>query len=133
MAQAGRNAYGEEMRRRAVRILSEGAGHRSLARELDIPDATARQWARAFAAGGEDAVMNGGSHHRAYDFETKLAVARDRVERGKSVREVMIAHGVTSESSVKMWCRKYRDGGADALVEKRRGRRPASGERRDDI
>ena len=79
-----------------------------------------------------DAVMNGGSHHRAYDFETKLAVARDRVERGKSVREVMIAHGVTSESSVKMWCRKYRDGGADALVEKRRGRRPASGERRDD-
>ena len=120
------------MRRRAVRILSEGAGHRSLARDLGIPDATARQWARAFAAGGEDAVMNGGSHHRAYDFETKLAVARDRVERGKSVREVMIAHGVTSESSVKMWCRKYRDGGADALVEKRRGRRPASGERRDD-
>lgn len=132
MAQAGRNAYGEEMRRRAVRILGEGAGHRALARELGIPDATARQWARAFAAGGEDAVMNGGSRHRAYDFETKLAVARDRVERGKSVREVMIAHGVTSESSVKMWCRKYRDGGADALVEKRRGRRPASGERRDD-
>ena len=58
MAQAGRNAYGEEMRRRAVRILSEGAGHRSLARELGIPDATARQWARSYAVGGQAAVMN---------------------------------------------------------------------------
>ena len=73
------------MRRRAVQILSEGAGHRALAGQLGIPDATARQWARAFAAGGAEAVLNGGSRHRVYDFETKMAVVRDRLER--EVRE----------------------------------------------
>lgn len=126
MAQRKRAVYSDAMRRRAVQILSEGAGHRALAGQLGIPDATARQWARAFSAGGAEAVLNGGSRHRVYDFETKMAVVRDRLERGKSVREVMMAHGIPSESSVKMWCRKYRQGGAEALVDKPRGRKPRS-------
>lgn len=124
MTREKRAVYGETMRRQAVRILAEGVGHRALAARLGIPDATARQWARAFAAGGEDAVLNGGAKHRSYDFETKLSVARDRIDKGKSVREVMVAYGVTSESSVKMWCRKYREGGAEALVDRPRGRKP---------
>ena len=125
--------YDDDVRRRAAELFEAGAGHRLVAAALEIPDATARQWSRAFSAGGADAVLGGGSRRMTYDLETKLDAVRDHLDRGKSVREVMIAHGVTSESSVKMWCRKYRDGGADALVEKRRGRRPASGERRDDI
>lgn len=116
--------YSAATRKQAVQILSEGAGHRALASRLGIPEATARQWARSFAVGGKDAVLNAGTRHRVYSYELKLAVAQDRVERGMTVREVMIKHSVPSESSVKAWCRQYRNGGAAALVDKPRGRKP---------
>ena len=118
--------YGKEVRERAIEILDAGAGHRALAAKLGIPEATARQWARAYAAGGKDAVLNAGARHRVYEYDVKLAVARDRVERGKTVREVMIKYNVPSESSVKAWCRLYRAKGAAALVDKPRGRKPHS-------
>lgn len=41
-----------------------------------------------------------------------------------SVREVMIKHGIPSESSVKTWCRQYRAHGEEALVNKPRGVKP---------
>ena len=115
------------MRKQAAKLLAEGVGHRSLATQMGIPEATARQWARAFAVGGEAAVLNAGARHRVYDYDLKLAVAKDRVERGKTVREVMVTYGVPSESSVKTWCRLYRAQGAEALVDKPRGRKPGQG------
>ena len=124
MPQKKRRVYNTKIRKQAVQILQEGAGHRSLAARLGIPEATARQWSRAYAVGGEAAVLNAGSHHRVYDYETKLAVVRDRLERGKTVREVMIEPGVPSESSVKSWCRLYRAKGPEALVDRPRGRKP---------
>ena len=36
----------------------------------------------------------------------------------------MIKHGIPSESSVKAWCRQYRESGESALVDKPRGRKP---------
>lgn len=116
--------YGPEVRKQAVEVLEAGAGHRSLARKLGIPEATARQWARAFAVGGADAVLNAGSTHRVYSYDLKLAVVKDRIESGLTVREVMIKYHIPSESSVKAWCRQYREGGAGALVDKPRGRKP---------
>lgn len=116
--------YDARIRKRAVKILATGAGHRLLATELGIPEATARQWARAYAVGGQAAVLNAGSKHRVYPYELKLSVVRDRIENGLSVREVMIKHGVPSESSVKTWCRQYRDDGPEALIDKPRGRKP---------
>lgn len=49
---------------------------------------------------------------------------KDRLENGMTVREVMIKHGIPSESSVKTWCRQYREHGAEALVNKPRGVKP---------
>ena len=60
-----------------------------MAAALEIPDATARQWSRAFSAGGADAVLGGGSRRMTYDLETKLDAVRDHLDRGKSIREVM--------------------------------------------
>lgn len=122
--QAKRTVYNAKIRKQAVKILAEGAGHRSLAAKLKIPEATARQWSRAYAVGGEEAVLNAGARHNVYDYETKLAVVTDRLERGKTVREVMIEYGVPSESSVKSWCRLYRARGPEALIDKPRGRKP---------
>lgn len=116
--------YDTRIRKQAVKILATGAGHRLLATKLGIPEATARQWARAYAVGGQAAVLNAGSKHRVYPYELKLSVVLDRLENGLSVREVMIKHGVPSESSVKTWCRQYREGGPEALVDRPRGRKP---------
>lgn len=116
--------YDADVRRRAAKILSTGVGHRALSTALDIPEATARQWARAYAVGGAAAVTNAGATHRVYPYELKLSVVRDRMENGLSVREVMVKYGVPSESSVKTWCRQYRESGAEALIDKPRGRKP---------
>ncbi len=116
--------YDEKVRKRAVKILASGAGHRLLATTLGIPEATARQWARAYAVGGQAAVLNAGAKHRVYPYELKLSVVKDRLEGGLSVRDVMIKHGVPSESSVKTWCRQYREQGPEALIDRPRGRKP---------
>lgn len=116
--------YSDDVRRQAVAILEAGAGHRSLASQLGIPEATARQWTRAFAVGGAGAVLNAGSSHHAYSLETKLAVVKDRIDSGLSVRDVMVKYGVPSESSVKAWCRRFRAEGEAGLVDKPRGRKP---------
>lgn len=59
MSEATRTrTHAPEVRQRAVEVLQEGVGHRALAAELGIPQATARQWARAYAVGGADAVLN---------------------------------------------------------------------------
>lgn len=113
-----------KVRRQAVAALSEGAGHRALASKLGIPDATARQWARAYAVGGRAAVLNAGTRHRVYPFELKLSAVKDRLENGMTVREVMVKHGIPSESSIKTWCRQYRERGPEALVNKPRGVKP---------
>lgn len=58
MSEATRTrTHAPEVRQRAVEILQEGVGHRALAAELGIPQATARQWARAYAVGGADGVL----------------------------------------------------------------------------
>lgn len=74
--------------------------------------------------GGADAVLNAGARHHTYSYDVKLAVVKDRLENGLTVREAMIKHKIPSESSVKAWCRLYRDGGEAALVDKPRGRKP---------
>lgn len=120
MSEATRTrTHAPEVRQRAVEILQEGVGHRALAAELGIPQATARQWARAYAVGGADAVLNAGSHHHTYSYDVKLAVVKDRLENGLTVREAMIKHKIPSESSVKAWCRQYRESGESALVDSR--------------
>ena len=117
-------AYNAKVRRQAVRILATGAGHRALATKLGIPEATARQWARSYAVGGAQAVLNAGAKHRVYPYELKLSAVQDRLEHGMTVREVMVKHGIPSESSIKTWCRQYREQGAEALVNKPRGVKP---------
>lgn len=57
-------------------------------------------------------------------YDVKLAVVKDRLENGLTVREAMIKHKIPSESSVKAWCRQYRESGESALVDKPRGRKP---------
>lgn len=116
--------YDVGVRRRAVRMFRDGAGYRAVATKLGIPKMTARTWSRIYDGGGTAAVMNVNRKHHVYSHELKLAAVKDHFEKGMTLREVMKRYGIQSESTIKWWCREYRAGGAEALVNKPRGRHP---------
>ena len=64
----------------------------------------------------------GGNGNRRYDWETKIAAARDHVENGMAKAEVMARHGIASIAPLERWCREYRAGGPEALRPKPKGR-----------
>lgn len=112
--------HGTEVRRRAVELLRGGMGMRRLAAELGIPLSIAREWCHGYRAVGEEAIMGG--TRKTYDFSTRLSAARAHVDEGVPIQEVMRRFGITGDSSLKRWCRLYREGGAEALEPGRRGR-----------
>ena len=121
MCEGRRGHYDDGFRREALRLIRAGVGYKSLARRLAMPVYTAKQWVMLYRSGGEEAVM-GSRGNRRYDWETKVAAARDHVENGLTKTEVMAEHGIASIATLERWCRGYRAGGADALRPKPEGR-----------
>lgn len=109
-------------REEAARLVSLGLGKQSLARALDIPRQTAEKWVKAINAVGEEAFLDMGAKHRAYDYGTKLAAVADVVERGLTKQEAMAKHGIANPTSLDKWVRAYRTGGPEALRPKPKGR-----------
>ena len=64
----------------------------------------------------------GDNGSRRYDWETKVAAARDHVENGMTKTEVMARYGIVSIAPLERWCREYRAGGPEALRPKPKGR-----------
>ena len=95
MREDRRRRYDDGFRREALELIKAGAGGNTLARRLAIPVYTARNWIRLYRSGGEEAVM-GGNGSRRYDWETKVAAARDHVENGLTKTEAMARHGIAS-------------------------------------
>ena len=123
MREDRRRRYDDGFRREALELIKSGAGKDTLASRLAIPVYTARNWIRLYRSNGEEAVMGGGGSRR-YDWETKVAAARDHVENGLTKTEVMAMHGIASVTPLERWCREYRAGGPEAL-----GPRPKGGPR----
>lgn len=53
--------------------------------------------------------------------EEKLKVISDHREKHLSLPDIMLKYGI-SESAIKSWCRRYDEGGEEALLDKPRGR-----------
>ena len=121
MREDRRKHYDDGFRREALELIKAGAGKDTLARRLAMPRQTAGKWIILYRSGGEEAVM-GGNGSRRYDWETKVAAARDYVENGLTKTEVMARHGIASVAPLERWCREYRAGGPEALRPKPRGR-----------
>lgn len=121
MREDRRKHYDDGFRREALELIKTGAGGNTLARRLAIPVYTARNWIMLYRSGGEEAVM-GGNGSRRYDWETKVAAARDHVENGMAKTEVM--RSTRSRAS-----RRWNDGAASTGREARRrsGRGPRAG------
>ena len=63
----------------------------------------------------------GGKQSR-YTFEQRVAAASAVVDGGMAKTDAMAEFGIRSKSPLERWCRLYREGGADALRPKPRGR-----------
>ena len=121
MREDRRRRYDDGFRREALELIKSGAGKATLVRRLAIPVYTARNWIGLYRSNGEEAVMGGGGSRR-YDWETKVAAARDHVENGLTKAEVMAMHGIASVAPLERWCREYRSGGPEALGPRPKGR-----------
>ncbi|MCI1666071.1 MAG: helix-turn-helix domain-containing protein [Atopobiaceae bacterium] len=57
-----------------------------------------------------------------YTYAKKLKAVRAHVDEDMPTSEVMKRYGILSKSAFFRWCAAYRDGGAEAIKPKRRGR-----------
>lgn len=95
MREDRRRRYDDGFRREALELIKAGAGKDTLVRRLAIPVYTARNWIGLYRFNGEEAVMGGGGSRR-YDWETKVAAARDHVENGLTKTEAMASKEIVA-------------------------------------
>ena len=110
------------LREQAVEMLERGCGYRLTARRLGVSAETVREWQKTYRAIGKDGLLAMGVKRTRYDYETKVAAARAVVDGGMSKPEAMVRFGIASATPLKNWCRLYREGGAQALKPKPKGR-----------
>ena len=110
------------LRERAVELFERGCGYGLTARRLGVSAETVREWQKMYRAIGRGGFLAMGGKQRTYDYETKVAAARAVVDGGMSKPEAMVHFGIASTTPLKQWCRLYREGGAQALKPKPKGR-----------
>ena len=110
------------LREQAVVMFERGCGYGLTARRLGVSAETVREWQKMYRVIGRDGLVAMGAKRASYDYETKVGVARAVVDGGMSKPEVMVRFGIASATPLKQWCRLYREGGAQALKPKPKGR-----------
>ena len=110
------------LRKQAVQMFKKGHGYRLTARKLGVSAATVREWQKMYRVIGRSGFLAMGVKQARYDYETKVAAAAAVVDGGMSKPEAMMRFGIASATPLKQWCRLYREGGAQALKPKPKGR-----------
>ena len=110
------------LRKQAAQMFERGFGYGLTARKLGVSAATVREWQKMYRVIGRSGFLAMGVKQARYDYETKVAAARAVVDGGMSKPEAMTRFGIASATSLKQWCRLYREGGAQALKPKPKGR-----------
>ena len=110
------------LREQAVEMFARGFGYRLTAGRLGVSAETVREWQKMYRVIGRGGLLAMGVKRARYDYETKVAAARAVVDGGMSKPEAMVRFGIASATSLKKWCRLYREGGAQALKPKPKGR-----------
>ena len=110
------------LREQAVVMFERGFGYSLTARRLGVSAETVREWQKMYRVIGRDGLLAMGVKQTRYDYETKVAAARAVVDGGMSKPEAMVRFGIASATPLKRWCRLYREGGAQALKPKPKGR-----------
>ena len=110
------------LREQAAQMFERGCGYRLTASRLGVSAATVREWQKMYRVIGRSGFLAMGIKQARYDYETKVAAARAVVDGGMSKPEAMARFGIASATPLKQWCRLYRQGGAQALKPKPKGR-----------
>ena len=110
------------LRKQAAQMFKRGFGYGLTAKRLGVPAATVREWQKMYRVIGKDGLLAMGVKQARYDYETKVAAAKAVVDGGMSKPEAMVHFGIASVTPLKQWCRLYREGGAQALKPKPKGR-----------
>ena len=119
--------HDRKVRELAVELFDEGHGRDFVAARLCMSSSIVEKWHLTYRSVGSEALLGMGSRKTRYDWGTKVAAARAVVEEGMSKPEAMAAFGIASRTPLDSWCRLYREGGADALGPKPKGRPKGSG------
>lgn len=106
----------------AVRLLQGGKSYSAVTRETGITYKTLRRHLAIHEHRGAEADLQPGNKY--YQRAEKARAVIDVMENGRSVREVAEELGAT-EHSIRGWCERYKEGGLEALRDKRRGRKNA--------
>ena len=110
------------LREQAAQMFEKGCGYRLTASRLGVSAATVREWQKTYHVIGKGGFLAMGVKQARYDYETKVAAAKAVVDGGMSKPEAMVRFGIASATPLKQWCRLYRQGGAQALKPKPKGR-----------
>ena len=117
-----RSRHDHLLRKQAAQMFEKGRGYRLTAKRLGVSAATVREWQKMYRVIGKGGLLAMGVKHTRYDYETKVAAAAAVVDGGMSKPEAMMRFGIASATPLKQWCRLYRQGGAQALKPKPKGR-----------
>ena len=115
-----------EARRAAIELFERGHDFKSAAKALSVPRNTVRQWLYIFSSFGSEVLLSMDGKQARYTYEQKVAAASAVVDGGMGKQDAMKAFGVMSMAPLKRWCALYREGGAESLRPKPRGRSKGS-------
>lgn len=116
-----------DARKKAAELFGKGRGFESVAKELSIPRSTVRRWQQIWKAFGSEALLSMDGRQARHTCSQKVAAAKAVVEDGMSKSDAMARYGIMSLAPLERWCRACREGGAEALRPKPKGRPKGSG------
>ena len=111
-----------EKRERACRLFEAGYGVKSVAGMVSAPRRTVEKWQYLYRAFGSEVLLAVDGKQLAYTYEQRVAAASAVVDGGMTRPDAMKAFGIKSLSPLERWCKAYREGGAEALRPKPKGR-----------
>ena len=114
--------YDVEVRRKAAELFASGMGSCKVASTLSVPRQTVKEWHHIYHAFGSEVLLTMDGKQAFYTYEQKVAAARAVIEDGMTKTEAMAKFKIMSLAPLKLWCKLYRTGGAEALKPKPKGR-----------
>jgi len=112
--------YSVDFKIRVVRYhIQNGGGWRKTGTHFGIDHSTVRKWHAAYLLHGHAALSK---RHRHYTVEEKLEVLRRMEEENWSSRQACAHFNIPARTTLQTWIRRYNEGGADALINRHRGR-----------
>ena len=110
------------LRALAAVLVDEGFGRRTVARELGLSQRTAMRWVWEYRQRSR-VWLRPMKSPTEYTVEIRVAAVRRHVVDGVAKPDVVREFNITSPSSLDQWVTRWREGGDDALVMKRAGRK----------